>query len=1036
MSLQPFLCDNSKRSLLFLLSLLSGWAPSVYSQVTGSRSLQFENLTINDGLSQGFVSGISQDRHGLMWITTSDGLNKYDGYNFTVYHHDPDDPYSIGSDDLTCVFEDSERRLWVGTRQNGLDLFDRENNRFYHIRNNGSEGLRSNSILNISEDQWGGLWVRTREGIDRLVIRPLAQPVKDKRVKNEFPASIAWQHINIDTAGVRPVSRFDPENIFIDKRGRIFVTTTGKVLELLFGTDHTTYTIKERFEFAVIDSTFIPAMLEDTINGNLLLNTREIIRFPGFGVPAKIYDHASNNVRWTLDRKGELWLADGDSLALLDVKTGVVRAAGVSKREHSAALRSPTVFYTDRTGVIWIGTGGYGILRYDPELEFFHHRLAGTPVYQIVQSGEFRIITNQFLRINVHSDNSAPDERLINAGMASQLPKSTVQSFSPDKAGNLWMGIKGGLIYYNLPERKVYRHPLPPEMSDKQPFPVFVDQSDQVWTGYDRYLVKYDPGTGTFHKAEYPYRSDVYDYDFLQCIYQDGDLLWLGAAKGVFCFNIKLQQFVAPAEGNDKNWFSQGFIYAFCQDPQEPGKYLWMATKGMGLNRLDKITGIVTRFDAKKGLINNVVYGILPDHQGNLWLSTNKGLSRFTIADASFRNFDVSDGLQSNEFNRYSFLRLADGRLVFGGMNGINFFDPAAITTLEPPPVILTELRLFNKAVLPAVGGSPLLRAIEFTRNIVLAYDDNVFTLQFAAMDYRKHGNIRYRYRLNGFDRDWIYSGKLHEATYTNLDPGTYEFSIQAAYENGSWGTAAATIQIDVTTPWWRTWWFYCLLGIAVSTSIYLLYRFRLAQLRRLTKLRDSIARDLHDEVGSSISTIAIYSKIVHEQVNNTTFDNEPLLKKINEQASEIMESMNDIVWNINTRNDAFEHIFSRMREHGSQLLEAGNYALHFKFDTHLQHMRLNMEKRRDFYLIYKESVNNIAKYAGGKNAWISLTLNGNNLELSIRDDGKGFDINHPRSGGNGLSNIRFRAKALNGKVHFDSTPGEGTHVYLIFPVN
>lgn len=213
----------------------------------------------------------------------------------------------------------------------------------------------------------------------------------------------------------------------------------------------------------------------------------------------------------------------------------------------------------------------------------------------------------------------------------------------------------------------------------------------------------------------------------------------------------------------------------------------------------------------------------------------------------------------------------------------------------------------------------------------------------------------------------------------------------------------------------------------------YALYRYRLAQLMRLERVRNRIARDLHDDVGSSISTIAIYSKIVKEHLGSPTFNNEPLLKKITDNVNEIMEAMSDIVWNINTKNDDFDQIIMRMQEHAHQLFEAKGYTLHFHFDESLNHMRLKMERRRDFYLIYKEALNNIAKYANGNNVWISLSTVNAQISLTIRDDGAGFDSETIRKGSNGLTNMQYRTTALGGKIEIRSALGKGTEIRLHF---
>ena len=552
--------------------------------------------------------------------------------------------------------------------------------------------------------------------------------------------------------------------------------------------------------------------------------------------------------------------------------------------------------------------------------------------------------------------------------------------------------------------------------------------------GYNRYIIRYDPATGGFTTYRYPVDLRVFPYEFLQCIYEDGALMWFGSVGGLFCLSTKNNQIKHYVfRQSDTTSLSNNLVLSLCNDAAQPQRYLWIGTRGGGLNRLDKRTGTFTRYTTKNGLPNNVVYGILPDEKGNLWLSTNKGLSQFNTATKRVRNFDVSDGLQSNEFNRYAYCKTEEGLLVFGGMNGINYFDPNDMEALKPPEVLLTDFQLFNRSVDFKKTGAPIAKDISFTDTVVLRYEQNVITFQFAAMDYRKSGNVRYRYRMHGFDRDWIYSGTKREATYTNLDPGTYQFSVEATFDDVAWSREQTAVTIIIIPPWWRTWWFYSLVVTVTFSITYAFYRYRLAQLMKLERVRNRIARDLHDEVGSSISTIAIYSKIVREHLGSASFNNEPLLNKITDNANEIMEAMGDIVWNINTRNDAFDQIIIRMREHAHQLFEAKGYTLHFSFDENLNSMKLEMERRRDFYLIYKEALNNIAKYADGKNAWISLDIHNGQIQLIIRDDGKGFDRDTIRKTSNGLTNMQHRAEVLHGEIEIISAPGEGTEIRLIF---
>lgn len=981
--------------------------------------LHFESYTINDGLSQGFISSIAQDKQGFMWFGTSDGLNKYDGYTFTVFHHDPSNPASIASDDITCLFADSKQRLWIGFRGKGLDIYDPDQNTFRHIRP-AKGGLRSGFVMNVFEDKSGAFWIKTRDGMDRLEFR------KD---------TLAVTPIRLDSNFERQRGKIGAENFLVDSRNRKFIATNTSVSEILFNDNLRTYRLIERFRFAPDTATAVGALLEDTLNHCLLLRAGNSVRkFPdyNFGNGRVIAEYQGYDTRWTIDKNHYLWLLGPGSVQQVNMRYNRRRQHAITDNaQHQQTLRVATTLYTDRTGVVWIGSGGYGLLKYDPATAGFHHTLRGTNIYQLQEGSDGKIVTTNLNALVLTEDSTYNLPDYIDAPV---LHAYQNMAFAKDTAGRFWFGITGALLRYDPVRKTSQRFEIPFTEYATKPFPLLADRANNIWVGYNRYLVKYDWAANTFTRYEYPNNYFQYDYDFLQSLYQDEDLLWLGSVNGLFCFDMKAEKMLHTYLNNeaDSTSISNNVAFSFCADIEDPDRYLWVGTKGGGLNRLDKQTGRFIHFTTRQGLANNVVYGILPDYEGNLWLSTNRGLSIFNLASRRFRNFDVSDGLQSNEFNRYASLRTSEGLMIFGGLNGINYFRSDEVRPLDPPKVVFTDFRLFNRSVEPGTN-SLLTKAIGATQRIALRYEDNVVTFQFAAMDYRKKGSIKYRYRMVGFDRDWVYSGGVHEATYTNLDPGTYQFVVQASFENGEWSADSASIELYIATPWDRSWWFFSSIAVITAALVYALYRFRLRQLRRLERLRNRIAMDLHDEVGSSISTIAIYSKVMQEQMNSMTFDKEPLLRKINDFATEIMGSMNEIVWSINTKNDAFEHIISRMREHAIQLFEAKGCQLHFNIDEHVTRFKLGLERRREFYLIYKEALNNVAKYADAKNVWIGLLVSDNRITLRIRDDGRGFDSASMKKSGNGLANIQQRAETLHGKITVTSRLGEGTEIILLF---
>jgi two-component sensor histidine kinase len=347
------------------------------------------------------------------------------------------------------------------------------------------------------------------------------------------------------------------------------------------------------------------------------------------------------------------------------------------------------------------------------------------------------------------------------------------------------------------------------------------------------------------------------------------------------------------------------------------------------------------------------------------------------------------------------------------------------------PKVVITDLRIRNKTVDVRQPGSPLENAVYLTKKITLPYRDNMITFEFAALDFLAPEKNQYQYKLEGFDDDWINSGNTHVATYTNLDPGTYTFSVKGSNKDGVWNESGTSIQLIIIPPWYMTWWFRTLIVLAVSSVIYYFYRYRLNQALKLHTMRNSIANDLHDEIGSNLSNISIFSEVA-QQRKGTASETEPLLQKISEYSQVSMAAMSDIVWMINARNDAFENIVSRMRLLAAEVFEAKNYTLHLHFDEQLNQLSLNMEQRKNFYLIYKEAINNVAKYSACQNVWINLKKENSSIVLTVKDDGIGFTTNNQNQG-NGLYNMQKRSEVLKGKLTIDSAVGKGTMIQLIF---
>ena len=982
-----------RKFVLFLLSFVLQYSDVAAQPI--SKPLAFNALTINDGLSQGMVVRMFQDRYGFMWFATLDGLNRYDGYKFTVYRHDPQNKTSITKSFVQCFFEDSQGRLWIGTVSGGLDLFDRETESFIHVNKQGgnANALSEGSITSIAEDMHKNIWVHVADKLDKITMN------EKRKLRGE---SFSFHHVKVPfKSGMSILS--------ITKTGKIYYANCS---------EGTMYKLEDEIneKWSVVlnlkdnhlkknkpGTTYyrIVQLLEDKEKGKLYVFHEEgVARFEEkTGAPETVFPNAffknfDGTMRATLDRYGTVWFSDASKLSLFDIHTGQIKYATSLDNSYSRILSSSYSTFIDRSGLLWIGTAGYGILKRNTRSELFHHT-GNSANYSIKETDNGKIILGNGMVVREVFDRT--NATLMNITEKSNTEVNYLESFlsTPIVTGNPgdWFADSNKLCYQDkvLKRNTYYNLPV---------------------AGNNEYT------------------------ELIQCKIKDSSgNIWLGTSQGLLRFSLADRGWsVFKNKPDEPTSISSNVIFSLCLDPAQPNKYLWIGTGGGGLNRMDMQTGKCLLFSTKDGLPNNVIYGILPDDEGNLWMSTNKGLSSFNLKKHNLRNFDYKDGLQSNEFNRGAYCRTRDGCLFFGGVNGFNYFYPREILkNTTRPQVVITGLKIRNQPVPVRAEGSPLSKSIYLTEKLTLAFKENFISFEFASMDFTDPEKNLYRYKLEGFDKDWINSGNTYSANYTNLDPGTYTFKVKGSNNDDFWNEQGTSVKVIILPPWYMTWWFRTFMALAVGLAVYGFYRFRLTQALKLQSIRNRIASDLHDEVGSNLSNIYIFSNVAQQKAtaNDQTA---PLLQKITDYTQQSMEAMNDIVWMINTRNDRFENIIVRMRTLAAELAETSDCDLQMNFDESLNDVKLNMEERKNFYLIYKEAINNLAKYAGCKNVWVSMSLRHNTVTLIIRDNGKGFDVANT-STGNGLFNMKKRAEFLNGTFKVDSKMGEGTTLQLSFKV-
>ena len=975
-------------------------------------------LTAVDGLAANTVQCLAQDRQGFLWVGTQDGLSRYDGAGFRTFRADARRLGSLAGNYVRALAPDPVRGgLWVGTGS-GLSYYDPRTERFSGIKTDSSTNFFVNTLL---ADSAGLVWIGTEEGLwcytsaTRRLRRYRCDPApalsagRRNAVRALAPDGAGGLWVGTGegqlcrytpaTGALRPQPRRYPpagpaplSALAAGPGGGLWAGTETGGLRYLPPAGPAVEVQRPRPGGPAVRSIWA-----DARGGAWVGSTAGLRYWPagsGPGPPPSTPPALAGEVlALAPDRAGQLWVGTGAGLRWLDTRpspftllpTGAVWAVASAP------------------DAVWVGTEQGGALRLDPRTGAVVETLRHRP----------------------------PDT----TGLADDF----VRCLLPEPGGGLWAGTQRQGLDYRPAGARGFRHfrhapGRPGSLADDFVRCLYRDPRDgALWVGTEGGLSRLDDArAGRFRT--YRRRADDpggLPNNFVRCVLRDrAGQLWVGTGGGGLSRldDARTGRFTTfKANARDARSLPGNFVRALCQDPA--GR-LWVGTEDGGLCRLDDArTGRFTSFGEAQGLPSGVVYGLVLDSLAQaLWASTNRGLVRIDLRTDELQAYDARDGLPQDDYNAAAAALGPDGRCYFGGPDGLVRFRPAGLGALPAAPVLLTGLRRLNQPVaLPdtAVGQRRLLR---------LGPQDYLFTLDFIALDLRRAGRQRLLYRLEGFDPGWLAAGPQREATYTNLDPGQYTFRVRSA--DGPPGAGAA-LRLVVEPPWYRTWWFRLLALLALAGAGWLAYRLRVDQLLALERVRNRIARDLHDDMGSTLSSISILSELARQhQAAQRPAQATAVLAQIEEASHQMLDALDDIVWAINPAHDGLADVTARMRAFASELLEARGVALTFRVAPAVAALRLPMERRREFFLLFKEAVNNLAKYAACRHARIELGVEPGALTLLVADDGVGFDPAAPAQGsGNGLPNMRARAAALRARLTLDSAPGQGTTLRLRVPV-
>ncbi len=1099
-----------------IVAVLSFFLP-VFAQQSGSffkssSELKFDRIDARHGLSQSAVDCIYQDRLGFMWFGTRDGLNRYDGYSFDVYkpdiedtatisdnwikviyespsdpeylwvgtqsgglnrfhfrsetfyeyRHDPQDPSSLSSDNIGAIVEDAQGRMWVGTWGGGVHIFDRDTGKFQRFRHDPQDpsSLSDDKVRTMLAGRYGDLWVATKGGLNRATATP-----------GQFERH---QHDPKDNSSL---SRNWILTLYEDSRGNLWVGTNGGGLNR-FNRETRSFTRiqKNSRGAARLSDDAVQAILEDE-RGNLWIGTREggltVLTADGPSWKSTLHLHdtyrlsslsVDNVYSLFKDRSGAIWAGtNGGGINRLNQRArlfGHVRTE--PHRENSLIDNYISVLFEDSKGMLWIGTSD-GLDRFDPASGYFQH-------YQ-----------------------HRPGDR-------SSLADNSVWSIREDAAGKIWVGTRDGGLSVLDPARERFMRHYKSDPSDDASLSnnwvtaLYFDLSDKgrfLWVGtWGGGLNRLDTETGVFRR----YQHDSADAgsisdNSLEIIHGDQHqpgILWIGTKNGFNRLDTKsgeFQRFLSdPA---DRSTLSNNLVTSVYQDRSDPDR-LWVGTDD-GLNIFSKSSGQFQHLRESDGLVNNVIYGICGDRSGHLWLSTNQGLSRYSVATGTFRNFDVRDGLQSNEFNSHAVYESRHGTLYFGGVNGFNMFHPDSIVSNSyVPETIISHLEIFNAT--PDKSHWRNYAGIAAADEINIDYLDNILIFQFAALSFKNPERNAYAYKLDGFNENWIDMGSRREATFTNLDPGSYALLVRGANNDGVWNKQATDLRINVAPPWWQTWWAYMLYALVLLAAImaivfgYARYRTReqqktlalqeqkLAQerevserLRQVDRLKDEFLANTSHELRTPLNgIIGITESIIDGATGDVGDKTRENLQMVSASGRRLAHLVNDIL------------DFSRLKSHDltlnrkpidvrvlaelviklSQLLLQGKP---LKLDNQLPEdfPAVNADENR-LQQILHNLIGNAIKFTDRgrivvrpadeqpEGDWVAISVEDSGIGIPKEKQGSIFnsfeqvDASAEREAGGtglGLSITRQLVELHGGRIYLTSEPGKGSVFTFLMPI-
>jgi len=1009
--------------------------------VASAQQLSIRRYDVRDGLAHSRVTAIHQDAKGYLWFGTHEGLSRFDGYRFTNYSTRD----GLGHPIINDITEDRQGHLWVATNGGGVArLID--DPRELVIRNPTTNGRKttdnrrrtsdrrpattlkfvsypvgdsphSNAVNAMLFDANNTLWCATDAGLYRAAVS--SPSAKDLKFEVVVPR--------------RPYAH--PMTAFADSQGRLWFGMVNDLIQVVQGHIITYGPADEVGRYP------IASIVEDRQGRVLVANHHGVFEFivppdpksrgrwkklplalgPGQGIYSMVAD--STGALWVGTTKGLIKLNverrtmnDGLNSSAVHHSSLYMTAQGLSDNEILALAE-------DREGNLWIGTYGGGVCKLSGEMIVSFTKAEGLPDQNIV-----RVIEDHQGRIYASTSNSGLVE--IVEGKVVPIPGSQAPPFNhvrgrilQDRRGDWWIGTDKGLFRFRGPRLR-FRQKFTSADGISEPLIIHEDPMGKLWVS-SRYNNLYQLDRD--RNGRPVFQRIPLEFDAIWMFGDRSGVLWLAPIRGLWRLMNGKIVVVQPTEG-----LPEPAARAFYQDSRG---WLWIGSRYQGVSMTTDPTAERPKFvnySTRNGLASDTVWTITEDDVGRIYLGTGKGLDRLDPATGRIRRFTTADGLAGDLINHC--FKDRHGNIWVATTTGLSKLNPRAERVPnQPPPIYLSRIQVAGEdLLLPETGAQ---RMPELT----LPAGRNNLLIEYVGLSFQGGQPLQYQYQLEGVDTGWSLPTEQRSANYARLAPGSYRFLVRAITRDGVVSVEPAVLSFRILPPLWQRWWFLALAAMLAGLVVYAAHRYRVARLIELERVRARIATDLHDDIGSSLSQIAILSEVVKQHPAITHQELAHMLTQIADMARGLVDGMSDIVWSIDPRRDDLSNLVQRIGQFAFDVLGVKGIAWELQTLPQSVTVKLTPEQRRHIYLIFKEAITNIVRHANCTSVLLTIKVADHRLVAEIHDNGCGFDSAHPSDGlvrgGHGLENMQARAAQLGGQLRIDSAPGRGTHLTLSVPL-